>query len=293
MKAIRITEPGKIEMTELPMPVPAEGEALLKIRCCGICGADVASFTGNQPFTKYPRIPGHEFSAEIAELPKDYKGELKVGDVVTANPYFNCGECYSCRRGHVNCCHDNQTMGVQRDGSFCEYFVMPVERIFAGKGLSAEQLALIEPFSIGWHALSRCEIKPGDKVLVMGAGPIGLFALISAKRKGAEVHLADLLDGRLEKAKGFVYCVSSMGVTGQQADFHRNVLNYLKEVKSHAKVPVMMGFGIRTAKDVEPMKDIIDGCIVGSHFINLMEESRYDVQVAKNYVTTFKKEMNV
>ena len=203
MKAIRIAEPGKIELTDIPMPVPAAGEALLKVRCCGICGADVASFTGNQPFTKYPRIPGHEFSAEIVTLPDGYLGELKVGEVVTANPYFNCGTCYSCRRGHVNCCHDNQTMGVQRDGSFCEYITLPIERIYSGKGLSPEQLALIEPFSISWHALSRAEVKPGDKLLVIGAGPIGLFATISAKRLGAEVYVADILDGRLEKAKFF------------------------------------------------------------------------------------------
>ena len=203
MKAIRITCPGEIEITELPMPEPGEHEALLRVRTCGICGADVASFTGNQPFTTYPRIPGHEFSAEIVTLPEEYSGPLKPGDVVTANPYFNCGTCYACRRGHVNCCHDNQTMGVQRDGSFCEYIVMPVERIYPGMGLTQDQLALIEPFSIGWHALSRCEIKPGDKVLVIGAGPIGLFALISAKRRGAEVYVADLLDGRLQKALAF------------------------------------------------------------------------------------------
>lgn len=203
MKAVRITEPGKIELYELPMPVPAADEALLKVRVCGICGADVASFTGNQPFTQYPRIPGHEFSAEIVSLPAGYDGSLRPGDVVTCNPYFNCGSCYACRRGHVNCCHDNRTMGVQRDGSFCEYITMPVGRIYDGKGLTDEQLALIEPFSIGWHALSRCEIKPGDKVLVIGAGPIGLFATISARRKGAQVHVADLLDGRLDKALHF------------------------------------------------------------------------------------------
>ena len=203
MKAIRIVEPGKMELCELPMPEPGPGEALLRIRVCGICGADVASYTGNQPFTSYPRIPGHEFSGEIVSLPAGYAGELKPGDVVTANPYFNCGTCYSCRRGHVNCCHDNRTMGVQRDGSFCEYVAMPVERIYGGRGLSAEQLALIEPFSIGWHALSRCAVKPGDRVLVVGAGPIGLFALISARQRGALVYSADLLDGRLEKAKAF------------------------------------------------------------------------------------------
>lgn len=96
----------------------------------------------------------------------------------------------------------------------------------------------------------------------------------------------------LEKARGFVYCVSSMGVTGQAADFHRNVVNYLQQVKAVSKIPVMMGFGIRTAADVIPMKDIIDGCIVGSHFINLMEENNYSTEVAKEYVSTFKKEMN-
>lgn len=96
----------------------------------------------------------------------------------------------------------------------------------------------------------------------------------------------------LENARGFVYCVSSMGVTGQAADFHRNVLDYLEQVKKVSKIPVMMGFGIRTAKDVMPMKHTIDGCIVGSHFINLMEENDYSTDVAQEYVRTFKTEMN-
>ncbi len=202
MKTVLIAEPNKIEITETKMPELKKDEALLKILYCGICGADVASYTGNQPFTTYPRIPGHEFSAEIVSIPENTKG-LKVGDVVTANPYFNCNTCYSCERGFVNCCMDNQTMGVQRDGSFCEYVAMPISRIYHGKGLSAQELALIEPFSIGYHAVSRATIKPTDKVLVMGAGPIGLFAMISAKLKGASVYIADILDGRLEIAKEF------------------------------------------------------------------------------------------
>ena len=189
-------------MTDTPKPEVKEGEALLKILYCGICGADVASYTGNQPFTTYPRIPGHEFSAEIVSIPENDKG-LKAGDIVTANPYFNCGECYSCRRGFVNCCTDNKTMGVQRDGSFCEYVAMPVERIYQGKGLSAKELALVEPFTIGYHAVNRAPVKSTDKVLVVGAGPIGLFALISAINKGAEVYVADILDGRLQKALEF------------------------------------------------------------------------------------------
>ena len=202
MKAIVIPNPNEIEIREVPMPVVKEGEALLKIKYVGICGADVASFTGNQPFTTYPRIPGHEFSAEIVEIPENDKG-LKVGDIVTCNPYFNCGECYSCKRGFVNCCTDNQTMGVQRDGAFCEYIAMPVERIYDGKGLSAQELALIEPFSISQHAVSRAEIKETDNVLVIGAGPIGLFALLAAKQKCNKIVVADILDNRLALAKEY------------------------------------------------------------------------------------------
>ena len=202
MKAIQITRPYEINIIEKDPPVPKDGEALLRVLYCGICGADVASFTGNQPFTTYPRIPGHEFSAQIVSIPANGKG-LKAGDVVTCNPYFNCGQCYACRRGLVNACHDNQTMGVQRDGSFQEYIAMPVERIIPGKGLSAQQLALIEPFSISAHALSRAAVKPGDRLLIMGAGPIGLFALLRAKSLGARVAVADLLENRLALAKEY------------------------------------------------------------------------------------------
>lgn len=202
MKAIEITKPFEIKIIEKEKPVPNENEALLKVLYCGICGADVASFTGNQPFTTYPRIPGHEFSAQIVEIPENEKG-LKKGDIITCNPYFNCGECYSCKRGIVNACTDNQTMGVQRDGSFQEYITMPIGRIIDGKGLTAQELALIEPFSISNHALSRAEVKEGDNLLIMGAGPIGLFALIKAKSMGARVLIADMLSSRLELAKQF------------------------------------------------------------------------------------------
>ncbi len=96
----------------------------------------------------------------------------------------------------------------------------------------------------------------------------------------------------LEKARGFVYCVSSMGVTGSAAEFHKNVRRYLETVKAVSQIPVMMGFGIRTPKDVEALKDTIDGCIVGTHFINLMEESGYDLDVARDYISGFKKKLN-
>lgn len=202
MKAIVIDKPYEVEIRDVPMPTVGEGEALLRVLYVGICGADVASYTGNQPFTTYPRIPGHEFSAEIIEIPENDKG-LKKGDIVTCNPYFNCGKCYSCERGHVNCCTDNRTMGVQRDGAFCEYISMPVERIYPGMGLTAQELALIEPFSISRHAISRAAIRPTDSVLIVGAGPIGLFALLAAKQFAGKIAVADVLNNRLNLAMSY------------------------------------------------------------------------------------------
>lgn len=199
MKVVYIEEPGRIQIAEREIPVPKPGEVLLKIKYCGICGSDVATYTGNQPFTTYPRIPGHEFSAEVVEV----NGEaphLRPGSIVTANPYFNCGQCYSCKKGKVNCCQDNQTMGVQRDGSFAEYITMPMERVMDGKGLPADLLALVEPFSISYHAVKRGEIKDSDTVLVIGAGPIGIFAMMAAKLCGATVYITDVLDKRLQMA---------------------------------------------------------------------------------------------
>ena len=219
MKQVVIEQPGTVRVrSDAFRPEPKPGEALLQVLYCGICGADLASFTGNQPFTTYPRTPGHEFSARIVSVPENDRG-LHPGDVVTCNPYFNCGHCYSCRRGFVNCCTDNQTMGVQRDGAFQEYITMPVERIVPGRGLSARQLALVEPFCIGHHGIARGGVKAGDKVLVVGAGPIGMFAMLSAKALGAKVYMADILDGRLAVA-------ARMGADGtvnskEQADVDR------------------------------------------------------------------------
>lgn len=200
MKVLYIERPGNIEFLDACIPVPREGEALLRIIYCGICGSDIAIYTGNQPYASYPRVPGHEFSAEIVKINGNRAG-IEEGMIVTANPYFNCGRCYSCRRGKVNCCENNRTMGVQMDGSFAQYITMPLERIHDGRGLPADTLAMVEPFSIGYHAVNRGNIMPGEKVFVAGSGPIGIFSMISAKLRGARVYISDLLDSRLEIAK--------------------------------------------------------------------------------------------
>ncbi len=198
-KCIMIKEPGEVELITKEIPSIREGEALLKLLYGGICGSDLGTYRGTFAYVSYPRIPGHEFSAEIIDISKNNRG-LEKGMVVTANPYFNCGTCYSCRRGLVNCCMHNQTLGVQRDGVFAQYVTMPIERIYDGKGLPAKTLALIEPFCIGFHGVKRANIKPGDKVLIIGAGTIGVLAMIAAKHFGAKVYVSDIAQDKLDYA---------------------------------------------------------------------------------------------
>lgn len=200
MKAIRINAPGEVEIIEKQMPVRKEGEALLKLLYGGICGSDLGSYRGTFAYFDYPRIPGHEFSAEIIEIDENEQG-LKPGMIVTCNPYFNCGGCSSCRRGFVNACMDNKTMGCQMDGAFCQYITMPIERIYDGKGLPAKVLAAIEPFCISYHGVQRAGVKKGDKVLVIGAGTIGVLAATAAKALGGEVYMTDVLEKKLNYAQ--------------------------------------------------------------------------------------------
>ena len=202
MKAITIVKPGQVEIREIEKPAIGKDEALLRPLYGGICGSDLNSYRGTNAYMAYPRIPGHEFAAESVEIGENDRG-FKVGDIVTANPYFNCGKCYSCQRGLVNACMDNQTMGVQREGGFSEYMAMPISRLISGKGLDAKTLALIEPFCIGYHGIQRAGVKAGDKVLVVGAGTIGVLAAIAAKSRGAQVWICDVAPKKLEYALRF------------------------------------------------------------------------------------------
>lgn len=210
MKAIYITEPGYVEIREVEKPVRKPGEALLKLLYGGICGSDLGSYRGTFAYFEYPRIPGHEFSAEIVEIDDNEYG-LEKGMVVTCNPYFNCGSCYSCQRGLVNACMDNQTMGCQRDGAFCEYITMPLERIYDGKGLDPKLLAAIEPFCISYHGVQRAGIQKGDKVLVVGAGTI-----LNDSPEVLEQATADIT-GQIDirgnhNPYGFDVCIEAVGL---------------------------------------------------------------------------------
>jgi 2-desacetyl-2-hydroxyethyl bacteriochlorophyllide A dehydrogenase len=202
MKAILMKDAGKIEIIDQEKPVAKEGEALLKILYGGICGSDLSSYRGTMKYITYPRVPGHEFSAEIVEVGENKEG-FKKGDIITANPYFVCGHCYSCSKGLINCCSSSKTMGIQREGAFSQYITLPVSRLFHGKGLSGKTLALVEPFCIGYHGVKRANIQKGENVLVIGAGTIGVMAAVSALSKGAVVTMCDVAEGKLEYAKKF------------------------------------------------------------------------------------------
>ncbi len=201
MKQVVIQEPESVLLkTDVQMPERKPGEALLKIMYGGICGSDLGTYRGTFLYSSYPRIPGHEFSAVVIDVDENAYG-IEKGMVVTGNPYYNCGKCYSCERGFVNCCEHNETLGAQRDGVFQQYFSMPVERVYDGKHLDARKLALIEPFCISYHAVKRAGVREGNKVLVVGAGTIGALAVLAAKGQGAEVTVSDLIDMRLTKVK--------------------------------------------------------------------------------------------
>ena len=221
MKTIMINKPGEVEIIETKKPERKAGEALLKVLYGGICGSDLGTYRGTFAYASYPRIPGHEFSAEIIEIDDNDKN-LKPGMIVTCNPYFNDKTCYSCQRGLLNCCEHNETLGAQRDGAFSEYITMPIERIYDGKGLPAKTLALIEPFCISYHGVSRANIKPGDKVLVVGAGTIGVLASIAAKAKGGEVYISDVAEKKMN------YAVETFNLAG--GILNDNPENFAKKV---------------------------------------------------------------
>lgn len=199
MKCFRIDAPGAFSFAEAPAPKPAAGEALLRVRRLGYCGSDLSTFRGANPLVTYPRIPGHEIAAEIIELGARAPANLSLGQLVTVVPYTACGRCTACRAGRL--CRHNQTLGVQRDGACSEFMAVPCDTILIAPGLSLEALALVEPLSVGFHAVERGRVTAADTVAVLGAGMIGLGAIAGAAQTGARVVAVDVDDGKLALAR--------------------------------------------------------------------------------------------
>jgi len=207
-------EPGVLVSQEAEMPKRATGFSLLRVRNIGICGTDIHAFAGNQPFFQYPRILGHELAVEIVE-----SDTFATGELATIIPYFNCATCDACTAGKPNCCESLQVYGVHIDGGMREYICVEDRYILPGKGLSAEELALVEPLSIAAHGLRRAAINPGEKVLVMGAGPIGLFTILLAKIQGASVEVAEPNPSRLQ------FCVENLEVCEASSTAYPTVID--------------------------------------------------------------------
>ena len=199
MKALVCDEPGRLSLAERPDPERGEGEVLVRIRHVGICGTDFHIFGGKHPFLEYPRVMGHELSGTVQEAPPG--SALKPGDPVYIVPYLSCGTCQACRIGLTNACCNIRVLGVHCDGGMAELVPVPEANVIPTGDIPIEDAAMIEFLAIGAHGIRRGGVTARDRVLVTGAGPIGMSALLFAKARGANVTVMDTREDRLAFAR--------------------------------------------------------------------------------------------
>lgn len=224
MKTIRLEEPGRLALVSTDFPSsPGPDEALVRVHRIGVCGTDIHAFGGKQPFFSYPRILGHELGVEVLAVGEGVTN-VKPGDRCSMEPYVNCQKCIACRRGRGNCCTNMQVIGVHTDGGMREQFVLPARKLHPSAKLSYEQLALVEPLSIGAHAVERAQLEAGEFALVIGAGPIGLATMQFAVEKGAQVIVLDINDTRLD------FCQRQLGVPHAINGMKEDALEALKRI---------------------------------------------------------------
>jgi 2-desacetyl-2-hydroxyethyl bacteriochlorophyllide A dehydrogenase len=204
MLTVTCETPGTLRAIDTERPVRGEGEVLLRIKRVGVCGTDLHIFSGNQPYLQYPRVMGHEISAIVEEAIPG--GRLSVGDVVYVMPYIACGECVACRQGKTNCCTKLQVLGVHRDGALTELLSLPEAYVHKADGVTLDQAAMVEFLAIGAHAVRRAQVRGGQRVLVVGAGPIGMAAMIFARINGG---IVTAIDGRQDRLD---FCTRELGV---------------------------------------------------------------------------------
>ena len=199
MKALICEEPGRLALISRPAPERAPNEVLVRIRHVGICGTDFHIFGGKHPFLEYPRVMGHELSGTVEAAPEGR--DLKLGDPVYIVPYLSCGACQACRIGLTNACVNIRVLGVHTDGGMAELISVPAQNVVPTGGIALDDAAMIEFLAIGAHGVKRGAITARDRVLVTGAGPIGMSAVIFAKARGAHVTVMDMRQDRLAFAR--------------------------------------------------------------------------------------------
>ncbi len=203
MKAIVIPEPGRAEFVSVSEPVGGPDDVILQVDYAGLCGSDMNTFTGVNPLVAYPRIPGHEISGTIVAAGADVPVSFAPGRTVIVNPYLNCGRCAACRRGRVNACQFNETLGVQRDGGLRERIAVGHDRLILNDTLPAPHMALVEPLTVGFHAVRRASVAASDTVVVIGGGMIGGGALIAAAELGATVVVVEVSQSKRDALLSF------------------------------------------------------------------------------------------
>lgn len=208
MKQLVLNKPGDLRLVAIDFDAKiGKYEVLVKVHRIGICGTDIHAYGGSQPFFSYPRVLGHELGLEVIEIGASVS-HVKVGDKCSLEPYFNVQIGQAMRNGKPNCGEHISVFGVHVDGGMQEFVKVPARYLHSSEHLSYDQLALVETLAIGYHAVDRATIRASDKVLVIGAGPIGLATIQFAKVKGAQTVVMDINQGRLN------FCVEHMSVEG-------------------------------------------------------------------------------
>lgn len=222
MKTVKIEGKGKVSVVDTDMPELFPGGVLIKIGYVGFCGSDLNTYLGRNLLAKMPVIPGHEIGGVVEAIGEEVpEGIFKKGMHITVNPYTACGKCPSCRKRHPNACRDNQTLGVQRDGAMSEYIVLPWEKVLPAGDLSVMECALVEPMSVGFHAVARGKVTDIDTVMVIGCGMIGLGAIVRASLRGARVIAVDIDPVKLQLAKDLG---AEFALDSSADDFHDRLL---------------------------------------------------------------------
>jgi len=218
MQALLLEKPRQFTFVDVAEPpAPGPGDAVVRVHAVGICGTDYGGYLGKMPFFSYPRIPGHELGVEVVAVGPGVTN-VKPGDRCCVEPYINCQKCYACQRGLTNCCAHHQTLGVHCDGGLRPLFTVPARKLHPSPRLAHAQNALVETLAIGCHAVDRGAPRPGETVLIIGAGPIGLSALEFAKLSGARVIVMDMAESRLAFVRTKMGIPDTLAATGTAAD---------------------------------------------------------------------------
>lgn len=279
MKAICFEAPKVIKIMDVKEPICGREDVILNVKNIGLCGTDLNSYRGKMPLVKYPRIPGHEISGIVIEKGVGVPDSINIDDKVMVSPYTNCGLCPPCRKGRFNTCENNQTLGVQREGALREKISIHYSKIFSSDNLTLDELVLVEPLSVGYHAANRGKVSEIDLVLLFGCGTIGIGALLAVLRKGATALVVDIDDNKLKNAKKFG---AHFVVNSRKED----VMEFVNDLTNGRGVDVV----IETAGSPETYKKSVEVVSFGGRVV-YVGYSHIDVV----YDTTLfvKKELNI